>query len=265
MSEVTEGTLLGGKISYRQFVDGHRTGFEPVLLAAAVAAKPGESVLEAGTGAGAALLCLGHRVQGLRAIGLEIMPALAGLANQNFKNNNFKNIFCVISDAASPPFVGIFDHVLANPPWFDAASTPSPDAGRALAHQAPSGLLEVWIAGLASCLKPKGVIYLILPAGSLSLAMAVLRRQRFGAIILLPLWPRAGLAAKQFIVSAVRMREMPDQISPGLILHNADGITPQANAILRDGAALTLAADRGKPRKTARSHPAHGPSYPAGD
>jgi tRNA1Val (adenine37-N6)-methyltransferase len=50
----TEGHLLGGRIRYRQPDTGFRSGLEPVLLAASVPARPGEHVLEAGTGAGAA-------------------------------------------------------------------------------------------------------------------------------------------------------------------------------------------------------------------
>jgi tRNA1(Val) A37 N6-methylase TrmN6 len=50
MKDSTAGTLLGGRVSYRQFAAGHRSGFEPVFLAAAVPAQAGERVLEAGTG-----------------------------------------------------------------------------------------------------------------------------------------------------------------------------------------------------------------------
>ena len=59
--DTTEGTLLGGRVRYAQPARGYRTGIEPVLLAAAVPAVPGQAVLEAGTGAGAALLCLAAR------------------------------------------------------------------------------------------------------------------------------------------------------------------------------------------------------------
>ena len=37
--ELTDGTLLGGKVIYRQKSSGYRTGIEPVLLAAFVPAR----------------------------------------------------------------------------------------------------------------------------------------------------------------------------------------------------------------------------------
>jgi tRNA1(Val) A37 N6-methylase TrmN6 len=54
----------------------------------------------------------------------------------------------------------------------------------------------------------------------------------------LPLWPRAGQPAKLVIVSARKGAKGPDRILPGLILHDAAGITKAAQAVLREGAAL---------------------------
>ncbi|MBL4768768.1 MAG: methyltransferase, partial [Rhodobacteraceae bacterium] len=41
---------------------GYRAGIDPMLLAASVPAHAGQSVLELGCGAGAAILCLATRV-----------------------------------------------------------------------------------------------------------------------------------------------------------------------------------------------------------
>ncbi len=240
MTQTNEGTLLGGRVKYRQFTSGHRSGFEPVLLAASINAKPGEQVLEAGSGAGAALLCLGYRIAGLAGTGLEIDPTLAALANENFKINGLQNFFCLQGDTAHPPFSGIFQHAIANPPWFNPAATKSPDEKRALAHHAHTGLLADWISGLTTCLKSNGQIYLILPSASFSEALVYLRSHKYGAITLLPLWPRTGQAAAQVIITARRGARSPDRLLPGLVLHDATGISPQANAILRDGAALSM-------------------------
>ena len=77
MSETREDAFLGGRLTIRQPVRGYRAGADPVFLAAAVAAKPGERVLELGCGVGTALLCLGARVAGLDLTGVERQGDLA--------------------------------------------------------------------------------------------------------------------------------------------------------------------------------------------
>lgn len=240
MSEVTEGTLLGGRLKYQQFAAGHRSGFEPVLLAAAVPAKPGQRVLEAGTGAGAALLCLAARVPGVSGVGVEIDAALAALANENFKINGFSALSCICADVTAGLGAQTFEHVMANPPWHEGAGTKSPDKKRALAHHARDGLLAAWVAALAACLKPRGTMTLILPAAAFSQAAACLRARKFGDIILYPLWPRAGEAAKQVIMAARLGAKGQDRVLRGMVLHDQAGITAGADAMLRDGAALDV-------------------------
>jgi tRNA1Val (adenine37-N6)-methyltransferase len=242
MGEFTAGTLLGGRIAYQQRRDGHRTGFEPVLLAATIDAKPGERVLEGGTGAGAALLCLAARVPGLFGIGLERDSALAQLANVNFKNNGLQSVSCIQGDVAAPPFPDQkFDHVFANPPWFDQASTLPPDARRALAHHAGQNLLGDWVTALAAMLRPRGSLTLILPAAAFAHGTAALRLAGCAGVTLFPLWPRSGQPAKMLILAARRGVKSPDRVLPGLALHDAAGITRAAQAVLRDGQALSLA------------------------
>ncbi len=238
MSGTSDGTLLGGKVSYRQLLGGHRSGFEPVLLAAAVPARPGDLVLDLGTGAGAALLCLCARLRGVAGIGLELDPALAALANHNFRANNFA-ASSVSGDACAPPFGAVFDHVLSNPPWHNAAGTASPDRQRAAAHHAPPGLLPAWIAGCARVLKPPGSLSLILSAGGAAAAIAALAGNGFGAVTIFPLWPRAGRPAGQVILQAKRGAGATRQL-PGLVLHDEDGITQAAENVLRHGQPLPL-------------------------
>jgi tRNA1(Val) A37 N6-methylase TrmN6 len=241
MGEFTAGTLLGGRVAYQQRRDGHRTGFEPVLLAACIAAKPGERVLEGGTGAGAALLCLASRVPGLCGLGLERDGALARLANSNFQRNGLDGVFCVQGDVVAPPFPREqFDHVFANPPWFDDTSTLPPDARRALAHHAGPNLLNDWIAALAAMLRLRGSLTLILPATAFSQGAAALRLAGCADVTLFPLWPRSGHPAKMLILSARRGVKSPDRVLPGLVLHDEAGITAEAQAVLRDGLGLNL-------------------------
>ena len=110
-----EGWLLGGRVRHDQLADGHRSGIEPVLLAASIPARPGARVLEGGTGAGAALLCLAARVAGIGGVGLERDAAQAALARRNIAANGFGGLAVMEGDIAALRPEGVFDHAFANP------------------------------------------------------------------------------------------------------------------------------------------------------
>lgn len=238
--EISQGTLLGGRVTYRQYQYGHRSGFEPVLMAALVPARQTDHILEVGTGAGAALLCLAARVTGVRGTGLEREAAMARLAARNFADNGFGTLQAVQGDATRLPFAAqTFHHVMANPPWFGAHNTPSPDSIRALAHHAPCATLSLWIAELLRVLRARGSLTLALPAFAYTEALACLR-PHCGGLSLLPLWPRAGQKAKIILIQAQKASHAPDSVCAGLVLHDETGLSAPAQAILREGQALIL-------------------------
>jgi tRNA1(Val) A37 N6-methylase TrmN6 len=240
--KLTQGHLLGGRIAYAQPASGHRSGIEPVLLAAAVPARAGARVLEAGTGAGAALLCLAARVPGLDGLGVDIDPALVALATRNAAANGFRALAFIVADIrAGVALPGApFDHALANPPYHDPAATASPDPGRAQARQGQAGDLARWIAGLARALRPGGTVSLVVPARAVPDCIAGLAGAGCGSAELFPLWPRAGMAAKLVILRAKKAGRGAFRLHSGLVLHDAAGFTPAAEAVLRQGAALEV-------------------------
>ena len=65
----TTDALLGGRVRLRQPREGYRAGLDAALLAAAVDARPGERLLEAGCGVGGALLQDAARSIGARFTG----------------------------------------------------------------------------------------------------------------------------------------------------------------------------------------------------
>jgi tRNA1Val (adenine37-N6)-methyltransferase len=84
MEDLTHDAFLCGKLHLWQPRRGYRAATDPVLLAAACPAQPGQSVLDMGCGVGAAALCLGARVPDLRLYGLELQSGryAAGLAHR---------------------------------------------------------------------------------------------------------------------------------------------------------------------------------------
>ena len=237
----SDGTLLGGRIAYRQKLEGYRTGIEPLLLAACVPARAGDHVVEAGTGAGPGLLALHARVPGVIGLGIERDPELAALAQANFDLNGATTLKTQCSALENWQPDGPCDHAFANPPWHRDDGTPTPDPGRRSAKFANENLLSRWICKLAAPLRRRGTLTLVLPAASFAQAVAALATCHCAEIRLLPLWPHQGDAAKLIILQAIRGGRGASRILPGLVLHEADGTyTRQASAILRDGDGLVL-------------------------
>lgn len=249
MTAVTDGHLLDGRVRYAQPAAGFRSGIEPVLLAASIAARPGQRVLEGGTGAGAALLCLFARVPGLSGVGIEVDPDQAALARANATANGFLSgapagaggmtVLAGHLETVVPD--GPFDHAFANPPYHPASGTPPPDQARARAKMADADLLVSWSRALAQALRPRGTLTLILPVARLSDCMGAMATASCPAETVFPLWPKAGVAAKLAIVRGIKGGRGPLRLLPGLILHAASGrFTPETDAVLRGGAALDL-------------------------
>ena len=204
-------------------------------------ARPGQRVLEGGSGAGAALLCLAMRVPGLQGAGVERDPELATLADQNAQANGLPGLTFLAGDVTDMPGLGPFDHALANPPYHPAAGTPSPDPARAQAKRAGKGLLATWAHALATPLRHRGTLTLILPAGSLPECLAAMAAAACPAAAVLPLWPKPGQPARLVLVQGVKSGRTPLRLLPGLLLHRPEGgYTIEADAILRDGSALTM-------------------------
>lgn len=219
---------------------GFRAAIDPVLLAAFVPARPGERVLEAGCGSGAAFLCLAARVPALAIEAVERDPALAALAERNAAANG-AHARVLTADVRAMPELPCCDHAFANPPyWTGGSASPLPARRDAARESAP---LATWIEALAHRLRHRGTLSLILPAARLAEAASALRAAGCGALTLLPLWPRAGHPAKRLLLRAQRGGRGPDTLLPGLVLHEADGrFTAAAEAVLRDAAPL---AERG--------------------
>lgn len=63
--------------------------------------------------------------------------------------------------------------------------------------------------------------------------------RKFGAIEIMPLYPKIGQEAKRVIIRAIKDRKTSARLHAGIILHQENGgYTTAADAILRDGAAI---------------------------
>lgn len=242
--DLTDDAFLGGKLRLWQPRRGYRAASDPVLLAAAVDARPGQSVLDLGCGAGTAILCLAARVPGLALDGLELQPAYADLARRNAARNGM-TLKVVVGDLAQIPaeLRRGFDHVIANPPYYATAGSASPDQGRDTALRVALPIAR-WIDAAARRLHPGGDLTMIIGTAALPAALAAMGT-RLGSVAVLPLAPRQGQAASRVILRARKGGRASLRLLAPLVLHDGlshghdhDSHTAAASAVLRDGAAI---------------------------
>ena len=244
----SNGTLLEGKIFYKQFQKGYRTALEPILMAACIPAKKEQIIIEGGCGAGAGLMCLAYRVPLITGIGFERHPEIVDLANENFQANKMFNLQALqvtLPKLPKRPFDFLsngqehVDHVFANPPWHLYNSCPSPDPNKNLAKKLPKGLLAEWIYALSRPLRQGGTLTLALSANLYCEASAIMHHYKIGSVILFPLWPKLNRPPRIVLLQGPMGSTGGSQIAPGLILHNDNGeFTNEANRILRQGKRL---------------------------
>lgn len=245
-SALTCDGFLGGALSIWQPRDGYRAAMDPVLLAAAVPARAGETVLELGCGAGVASLCLAYRVPGLVSAGIERQADYADLARRNAAANDLA--FDVTEgDIARMP-AGLralsFDHVIANPPYFPKGSgTPARDSGRETAQREDLALAE-WLRIGLKRLRPGGWLTVIQSADRLPDLLAGLGPGA-GSTSVLPVVAREGRPAGRVILQTRKGGRAAFRLLAPLVIHcgtkhlrDGDDQTPEAQAILRDGSAL---------------------------
>ena len=248
--EWSDDGFLGSRLQILQPLKGYRAGIDAVLLAASIPARAGEQVLEAGAGVGVASLCLASRVPGVEVTGLELQEELVPIARENARRNALQSrVSFIEGDIGSPVrdlvVAGIepqsFDHVFANPPFYDpSAHSASPDASKSQSHLTLGSDLEDWVRFACTMVKPKGTVSFVHRTDALATLLSALQG-RVGGIEIFPLWPAAGKSASRIILRGKRGSNSPLVMRPGLVLHGANGhFSEGAENVLRHAAALRL-------------------------
>ena len=243
-ADISRDAFLGGRLLLRQPVRGYRAGIDPVLLAASVQARPGQTVLDLGCGIGTAGLCLLARRPDMTVTGIELQPDLADLARRNARDNRMEDRFTVIEGSLAPPPAILagrtFDQVITNPPWYDPATHRAPAATTSrIGHMEGDIDLAAWLKAATAALAPKGRLTVIHRADRLGDLLTILGKLAVGAIRIRPIHPKPGRPAIRVLISARKGARTPLELAAGLVLHDEDGTYgAAADSILRHATAL---------------------------
>lgn len=245
--DLTQDAFLGGRLRLYQPRNGYRAGVDPVLLAACVNARPGQSVLELGCGAGAAVLCLGARVPGLALWGVELQPDYAELARRNALENDLPlTVLSADLNSLPEPLRGAsFDHVIANPPYYSAgAHSMARDPGRSVALSEIETPLADWFAVAARRLAHKGYLHMIQRMDRLPEMLSGCQG-KLGSLEVLPLAARVGRAPEIAILRARKGGRAAFRLHAPHLMHEGirherdeESYSASISAVLRNGQEL---------------------------
>ena len=243
---LSEDSLLNGRVKLLQPERGYRIAIDSLFLAAAIPAKHGDRILELGSGTGAASICLAARIPDIQVTGLEQQLDMVEMATKSIDLNNLKKrVYFFHGNLLFPPkhiSARSFDHVMANPPYFKTGSAvPSPNLQRKLANIEGKAELCDWIKFSIEIAKCGGTITFVHRYDRREEVVSALA-EGAGEIVVYPLWPLiTGRKAKRVLVQGKKGVKGRTKYSSGMVLYDEKGnYTFEANGILRDADELNL-------------------------
>jgi len=172
--------FLDGRLKLIQSRDGYRFSIDAVLLSQFATIRPGDVVIDLGTGCGVIPLILLLTKPVGHVFGLEVQEGLISQAARNARLNGFlKKMNVIRGDFRHTPFVsGLADLVVCNPPYRKIRSGRiNPDPQKAVARHEILASLDDLLRSAAALLAKKGRFALIYPA--VRLAEVFVRMRRF--------------------------------------------------------------------------------------
>ncbi len=180
---LTEDTLFNGRLICHQHRDGYRFSLDAVLLAHFCRPGGRGRVLDLGCGCGVIGLILCCRHSDLHLTGLELQPALAELAQNNARANDFQDRFSVeqgdLRKIKKTMRAESYDAVVSNPPYHRTGSGRlSQEDECALARHELTADPDSVIAAAAFAVKNRGIVACIYPAERLATIIAAMMQKR---------------------------------------------------------------------------------------
>ena len=213
---------------------------DPFVLAAHAHPRPGDIVMDIGTGVGIIPLILCHRIPNLCITAVEIQETLALTARENIRINQREREITVhhqdIRQMLTPDHLSSQDMVIANPPYRKQHhGRLNPQAQKAIARHELALNLDTLVKCASKLLKPQGIFHTIYPVQRLPELLAALTREAVNPDTLRFIHPRKTENAKLFMISATKGQNNELSILPPLYLHTAGNRQTRALQLLLNG------------------------------
>jgi tRNA1Val (adenine37-N6)-methyltransferase len=225
MNFYTTDTFFNGKIRITQDRTGYRFSIDAVLLAYFADPRPGDKVLDLGTGCGIIPLILAYRQPNIAIYGVEVQTKLAELAVSNVRENQLEGritVFCTDMKLLRPAMTaGPVDLVVCNPPFRRRGSGRiNPDAQRAVArHEIKANLGDI-IQTSHRMLRTAGRLVLIYTAERMTDILSRMRTDGIEPKFIRMIHSRQDTEAALILIEGVKGGRPDLKIAPPLIIYD---------------------------------------------
>ncbi|HZV82904.1 MAG TPA: tRNA1(Val) (adenine(37)-N6)-methyltransferase [Geobacteraceae bacterium] len=217
---------------------GYRFSLDPIILCD-FARPAGGRIADLGCGCGIIPLLMARLAPHGRITGVELQPAMAGLARRNVEFNGLvERVDILESDILHLGEMlpaNSFDLVLANPPYRRRGEGRiSPWAGRDLARHESSATLEDFLAAAKRLVRPGGRICFIYHPERLVELLHLAHAVRLAPRRLRMVHGDATAPARMFMVEMMKGSRGGLEVLPPLLVYDAGGYTPEMLRIYGD-------------------------------
>ena len=207
-------------------------GMDAVLLSGFTKVKPGQRVLDMGTGTGVIPILLEAKTNGREFIGLEIQELSYDMAVRSVALNRLEEkVHIVKGDIKNASEIfgkANFDVVTCNPPYMnDMHGLKNPDLPKAIARHEVLCTLEDVIENAAALLVPGGHFFMVHRPFRLAEIMGTLMKYRLEPKRMRLVYPYVDKEPNMVLIEAVRGGKSRLEVEKPLIVYEKPGIYTQ--------------------------------------
>ena len=228
MVSYTTDTFLDGKIKVMQSRAGYRFSIDSVLLAFHAAPRPGDKVLDLGTGCGIISLIMAVRQPDIRIFAVELQTELAGLAEANVGQNQLANRIQVMHTdmrLLKPNMTGgPADLIVCNPPYRRPGSGRiNPAQQRAVArHEIEVSLIDI-LETARRMLRTAGRFVVIYSVERTTDIISCMRSEQIEPKFMRMIHSTRNSEAKLVLIEGVKGARPGLKVTPSLIIYDDTG------------------------------------------
>ena len=233
MPQSTSDSFFNGRIRIRQNRTGYRFSIDAVLLAHQVHPRPGDRVLDLGTGCGIIPLILAFRHPDITVHGIEIQKELADLATLNVSSNRMQGRITIVCQdmrkLKAEITDGPVDIVVCNPPYRKSDSGRlNPDHQRAIARHEIKATLKDVLLTTRRMLRTAGKLVMIYAAERTAELFSQMQANGIEPKLLRSVHSNRDTAARLVLVEGAKGGRPGISIAPPLNLYDDSGeYTPE--------------------------------------